>query len=351
MRSTKWLLASFITFSAVAQTLPKFATKQTLENIRFISNDGKTSYVQKRSGGLSLVSSFNTTDMVERPAGTNYHITSSPARRRVVIEVERSWHQEMDLTKNHDILVANMGNPKSTNVGRGRHARLQLDDEWLTWFDPKEKVIHVQLLAVKERHYIIRLGKKHNPFFFPEVVMLNPETVLYTDINDKGHAALLSFNLLSSQMTVVKKAETAGTRMEICRRGTYLALGEFSYDDTNRGSSIHVMAWKGAPMMGGFANLYLTSDNDLGQIVCGDNQIWFVKTVSEDRKWNLRVTEAASLNLATNKVEFKTALGRVSQLVEMDGRVFVPFREEIFVLHGDPGSAKDQLTRPAGETP
>lgn len=343
-------LLAVATTSALAQ-LPRFETKQAIENIRFISRDGQQTYAQKRSGGLTLIANFRATDLLPGDTGTNYLVTSSFARQKVVIEVERAWHQELDPTKLHDLLVAPLGAAKATPVGRGRDPRLQLSDEWLTWYDPKEKAIHVQFLPVRDRHYLIRLSRKHNPFFRPQVVMLNPETVLYTDVNEQGHAALLTYNLLSNQLTVLRKAEQSGTRMEICRHERYLALGEFSYDDANRGSAIHVMAWQGAPSVGGLATLYKSSDNDLGQLVCAPDRVWFVKTVAEDRKWNNRLTEAASMELPSGKVEVKTRLERVAQLIEVDGRVFIPFRGETYVLSGEAGSKRDQLDRPRGSTP
>ncbi len=345
------LLAAATTALPVAAQLPRFETKQALENIRFISRDGLQTYAQKRSGGLTLIANFRASELVAGEPGTNYLVTSSPARGKVVIEVERAWHQELDPTKLHDLLVAPLGATKTTPVGRGRDPRLQLGDEWLTWYDPKEKAIHVQFLPVRDRHYLIRLSRKHNPFFRPQVAMINPETVLYTDVNEQGFAALLSYNLLSNQLTVLRKAEQSGTRMEICRHDRYLALGEFSYDDANRGSAIHVMAWQGAPAVGGLATLYKSSDNDLGQMVCAADRVWFVKTVAEDRKWNNRLTEAASMEFPSGKIEVKTRMERVTQLIEVDGRVFIPFRGETFVLSGDTGSKQDRLPGPQGAQP
>jgi hypothetical protein len=327
--------------------LPKFAAKQSLENIRFMTREGRYTYSQKRSGALSMSTGFKTVDVLVNAPGTNYAVSSSEARKKLAVEVEANWHQDLDLNKVNDIMVGPLGGTTFEKIGRGRHPRLHLDDEWLTWYDPKERLIHVQLLRVPDRHHIIRLGKKHNSYFFPEVIMPNPETVFYTDVNDKGVAALLAWNMVEKKMTVVRKSEVAGTRLELCQREKMMVLGEFSYDDTNKGTTILVQAWRDAPTLGGFTSVYTASDNDLGQMVCASgNRIWFVKTMSEDRRLNSRQTEAALMELPSGKITVKSDLEHVSNIIDMDGRILIPMREDLYVLEGDPGSSNDTLRSP-----
>lgn len=354
MRCTRLALCLMCFLGSVAQaqsSLPRFASKLSLEGLRFISRDGKHSYSQKRSGALTLIGDFKSRDIVEAPPGTNYHVQSSTAHKKVVIEVERAWHQEMDLTKLHEIWAANLGDTNLISVGKGRAPRLHLNDEWITFYNPKTRTIHVQFLPVAKRHYVIRLNRKHNPFFVPEVLMLNPETVMYTDINSKGEAALLSYNLVDNKVTVLQKSKTTGTRLELCTAGNFAALGEFSYPESRRGSSIMIMAWKAVPGLGGFTEVYKSEANDLGQMSCDQNRVWFVKTINEERELNGRVTEAAALEVTSGKVEVKTNLERVTNIINMDGRILLPLREELFVLSGDPGTSSDQLQRPTGKTP
>ncbi len=341
------MLVALIPSSHARIVLPKFAAKQSLENIRFMTQDGRYTYSQKRSGALSMATSFKAVDVLMHPPGTNYAISSSEARKKVAIEVEVNWHQDLDLNKINDIMVGPIGSAQLSKIGRGRIPKLHLDDEWLTWYDPKEKLIHVQMLRTPERHHVIRLGKKNNSYFFPEVVMINPETVLYTDVNDKGVSALLAWNMVDKKMTVVRKSEVAGTRLELCRRENMMVLGEFSYDDVNKGTTIMVQAWRDAPSLGGFTTVYRVSDNDLGQMICASgNRLWFVKTMSEDRRLNTRQTEATLMELPSGKITVKSDLEHVSNLVDMDGRILIPMREDVYVLEGNAGSSSDTLRSP-----
>lgn len=354
MRYINWviLIGAVTSNSLFAQKdIPKFATKLNLESLRFITRDGKFSYAQKRSGSLSLISDFKTRDIIESPPGTNYLVSSSPSRKKIIVEVERAQHQEFDLNKLHEIWIAPIGDTKFVSVGMGRYPKLHLNDEWLTYYDPKTQSIHIQFLPVAKRHYIVRLSQKHNPYFNPEVLMLTPETILYTDINNKGYSALLSYNLIDNKVTKILKAEFSGTKMELCSRDNYAALGEFSYPGARRGSSIRLMTWKVVAGISGFTEIYRTTNNDLGQMICDSGQIWFVKTISEEKELNGLTTEAATLTIPSAKVEIKTSLQHVNNIIEMDGRILLPLRGETYVLSGNPGSKQDQLQKPIEKQP
>jgi len=61
------------------------------------------------------------------------------------------------------------------------------------------------------------------------------------------------------------------------------------------------------------------------------------------------VTEAVKLEIKTQNIEAKTSLKAVSQIIEMDGRVLVPFRGEFFVLEGQSNLGDDTLKTPSKE--
>ena len=111
MRFTKivWpaILVTLIPSSYARIVLPKFAAKQSLENIRFMTQDGRYTYAQKRSGALSMATSFKSVDILTNPPGTNYSMSSSEARKKLTVEIEANWHQDLDLNKVNDIMVGN----------------------------------------------------------------------------------------------------------------------------------------------------------------------------------------------------------------------------------------------------
>jgi hypothetical protein len=67
--------------------------------------------------------------------------------------------------------------------------------------------------------------------------------------------------------------------------------------------------------------------------------------MSHQKKINHKVTEAVKLDFKTQKIEAKSQLGAVSQLITMDGKVLIPFRGEYYVLEGASNLSDDQLKK------
>ena len=78
-------------------------------------------------------------------------------------------------------------------------------------------------------------------------------------------------------------------------------------------------------------------------MVCLPDSIYFVKTMNQDKALNFKVTEAVKLTLKTQKIESKSDLKHVTQLIEMDGRVLIPLRGEFYVLEGKFNLGTDTL--------
>ena len=340
-----WISLFFFALSIMAAPLPRFLTKHSPETLRFISMDGRYAYVQKRPGVLGLVSSFRSTDFLSESNSNDFLVNGSRFKVRIAIESIPFAHTQMSLIKNHKIFVVDYGNTVTREVGTGRAAKLHLKDEWITYYDMIEKVLHIENL-VTQKKYSIRLSKKPNPFFIPEVEMISSRNVIYTDINESGYAALVSYDLQSKKSVVNYKSSLTGTQLELCQGPDYLAVGEFPYEGIKRGSKIFYTKIAGVTNLSGLSTLYNSVEQDTGNMVCLPKSVYFVKTVKHDETIGYKESEAASMDIQNKKLSIMTDLKYVTQLVEMDGRVMIPLRGEFFVLEGRSNLAEDVL-RPA----
>lgn len=338
-----WISFLFlVSIQVFAAELPKFLTKHSADSLRFISMDGRYAYVQKRPGVLGFVSSFRSVDFLSDSSQSEFLVSSSRFRTRLAIETVPNAHTELNLLKENKISVVEWGNTNTKEIGSGQNAQLHLQDEWITFFRPYEKSVVIQNI-VTQKKFEIKLSPKSNPFFIPDVEMISSDTIVYTDINEKGYSALISYNLLTQKSNVLYKSPLTGTRMELCQDEGYLAVGEFPYDSLKRGSKISQIKLNASSNLAGLNTLYSSVDQDLGNMVCLSNSLYFIKTMKQNEKLNIKVTEAVKLDLKTNKVEAKTTLNHVTQLIEMDGRVMIPLRGEFFVLEGSASLIDDSL--------
>ncbi len=338
-----WISLFLLSLSASAQNLPLFLTKHASDTLRYITMDGRYAYVQKKPGVLGFVSSYRSVDFLSDTAQSDYLVKGSRFEERLVIEVIPNVHTEYNLFKNHRIHVVDWGNSVPREVGTGRAAKLHLGDEWVSFFETKEKLIHIQNLVTQKKHTIKLSGKAH-PFFVPEVEMINQGTVAYTDVNDTGHSALISFDLLGGKSTVVYKSPQTGTKLELCQHQDYLAIGEFPHDGVTRSSRIlQVKYASGAANLAGHSTIYESRTQDLGNMVCLPETIYFIQTTHQEARTNSKTTQAVKLDLKTNGLTQVSNLQTVTQLIEMNGRVLIPLRGDFYVVEGKNNIGVDVL--------
>lgn len=337
-----WISLFLLFTSLHAADLPRFLTKHAPETLRYISMDGRYAYVQKKPGVLSLISSFRSVDFLTETGQSSFSVKGSRSKQRLVIEAIPNTHDEFNLIKNNRIFVVDYGNSASREVGIGRNPKLHLKDEWVSYYNGYTRTLHIQNL-VTQKKFDIKLSPKPNPFFVPEVEMVSSTTLVYTDINEAGLSAVVTYNLATQTSSINYRSPQTATRLELCSHDTYLAIGEFPYDGVSRGSKVlHIKTANGVNLAG-YTTIYSSIEQDVGNMVCLPESIYFVKTLNQNKEFNLKVTEAVKLDLRSNEIQAKSNLKFVSQLIEMDGRVLIPLRGELYVLEGQNNLGEDVL--------
>jgi hypothetical protein len=343
-----WISFIFLLTSLSAKELPQFLTKHSSESLRYINMDGRYAYLQRKPGVLTYVNNFKSVDFLTGASNDDFLIKGSRSKNRLIIEAIPNSHDELNLMKNHRIFVVDFGNTKAREVGPGRGARLHLDDEWISYYNMIDKVVHIQNLLTQKK-YEIKLTKKPHPFFIPDVEMINQRSVVYTEINETGYSALVTFDLLEKKTAINYKSSQTGTRLELCQGEGYLGIGEFPYEGVSRNSKISFINTSDVMNLAGTTGLYSSAGPDIGNMLCTSGAIYFVKTISHDQRLNLRTTEAVRLDLKTQNLEVRSDLKNVSQLIEMDGRVLIPFRGKLFVVEGSSNLGEDVLKPKPGQ--
>jgi hypothetical protein len=340
-----WISLVLLSLNIFSKELPRFLTKHATESIRFITLDGRFAYLQKRQGVLGMITGFRSVDFISDQSQSDFIIKDSRFKRRLAIEVIPNHQTEFNLIKNHKILVIDWGKTQTRDVGIGMNSRLHMEDEWISYYDPILKVISIQNLLT-QKLFQIKLSPKISPFFYPEVEMISEDTIVYTDVNDKGYIALIQYNLVTQKSSILYRSNQNGTRIELCQDKGYVAIGEFPYDDIARTSKILQIPITGSTNLSGFTTIYSSTDSDLGNMICLEKSIYFIKTLIHLKNINSKQTEAVRLDLKTTQVQTVTDLGSVSQLLSMDGRILIPFRGDFHVLEGSANLTDDKLKSP-----
>jgi hypothetical protein len=320
------------------------STKQSIDNLRFISNDGKITYYQVKSGALSLSSNYKNSIVIKGSKNTQYNLYSSPHRKKIAIEEDPDFHTNYSLQKNNLIHVIDYGNSKATEIGKGVNPKLHLNDTWVSFYKPIERVIVLRFLDLDERTIRIPLNNKVNIFYYPEVEMISPNIVFFTDINSKGFMGITKYTASTKEYVNIIKSKFNGTKFEMCKKKNKLIVGEFSYPHQGRGSSIIAYDINGVGRPTGNKLLYSASSEDPGNLVChtSDDSIYFVKQIEDGIG---KHTEAAQVNTKNGNLNVASELKFVGQIISMDGRVLIPMRDKFYVLSGKMDEKKDEFTK------
>jgi hypothetical protein len=326
----------------------KLLTKHAVDAIRYIDGDGRVAYIRKRPGVLGIVSSFRSEEFITDTPQSDFLVVATPIKRKVIVEVIKNQHSSFNIMRANKLMVFNWGETKGKDIGFGMASRLHMGDEWITFYQPDKKIIVIKNI-ITEKDYMVKLNPKANPYFVPDVTMISSDLIVYTDINDQGISSVISYQLSNGKTEVIYKSSQTGTRMELCQQEKYLSIGEFPYEGVNRGSKILQMPVLSSFNLGGFTTLYESTEQDIGNIICLDDSIYFIKTMTQNPQLGVKTTEAIQLGLKNSQITQKTNLGTVSQLINMDGRVLLPHRGSFYVLEGEYNLSSETLKNPGAK--
>lgn len=344
------LVISFPTITIQCKiNLPELATKQDIINLRFISNDGRFTYYQQSSGKLFLSTNYNVHPVLISPKHTNYLLISSETRKRILVEKNEIYHTYYGIRTPNTIYFMSFGKKDIKKLGSGINAQLHLQDQWSSFYQAYNGLIKFINLENTPIKFQIKLINKINPYFIPEVAMTSSDIIYFTDLNYKGFSGIIEFKRSKNKTRPVFKADSHNQRIELCLAPKHLYVGVFGIDDIEKGSKIIEFERKNISFKKNKI-IYFSELNDLGHIICSQKEgIYFVKNVSQKKGKDLY--EVALLNKGAKKAKIISNVKYATNIIEMDGMIFLPFRNKYYIIKGRQDFKSDNIFRKNDEKP
>lgn len=348
-----FIVMSLLPLAGMAQrrsTLPTLSTKQAINNLRFVSQDGKFTYYQRRSGALLLSSNYKVVEILQGTPGTNYILSATTARKKILIVQNAHFHDYLSVRHADKIYTVNYGQETPQFIAEGVDPKLHLEDEWISYFSATSRELHLQNISNSVLNFKLKLNNIRNPYFQPYVAMIDGGTVLYTDLNELGIMGLLLFNRKENKSSLIAKVDRADQVFDFCLNDQFLYRLERGINDSTFGTRLHQYQKTDLKMENGVL-LYQSSFNDLGQLDCHAeaNKVYFVKNTAE--KPGDASYEVASITLQTKKVDVLSDLNYATQMINLDGRILIPYRGQYYVIIGDSDLTEEDRLSPKLETP
>lgn len=343
--STLFIAVLSLPLNAIAKKeLPQLKAKQALDNIRLITTDGRFTYYQRRSGDLQLFTNYSNENLLKGEKLSQYSVSLSKSRKRIIITKDESMHTDLRVGKSVEIFLADLGKANPVKHGYGLSPRLHQSDGLLSFFDPDKKQLQLKRLSdgkIKK----INLLNAVNDFFIPQVFMPTANDVIYSDLNKEGREGFLIHSLLDKKTSPVYKSAHPGSKLEACMIGNDLYIGEFSRGFQKNGSKISKLSIYNNQDFQKIEVVYQTLFADIGNMVCTDEEIFFIKTISTKEDIAAKETEVAKLSLKDNKVTVLTDMKELTQLVGMDRMVLSPYRGRYYIVKGPKNLTDDEIKK------
>ena len=312
--------------------LPELLAKQAVSNIRYLSQDGKFTYYQKRSGSLLFSSNYKVAEMIKGAIGTQYTVIGTPARKKIIVMQNESYHNFYSLRAKEKIFIVNFGDTTLKEMGLGSSARLHLNDSWLSFYDYYEKTIFFESTSNTAIKFSIKLNNRINPFFSPQVVMSDDNTIFYTDLGETGAPGIVQYKRNISKTEILFKASTPMVKAEICLHNNSLIMGLFGINFSKEGT---VISSAKLPLTD-FSKrevIYTSPVNDVGQLICDYNNeaITFIKNYGTTE---VTSTDLVDLSPDTKILKQLSEMKTITSVINMDGTLLALDKGKYFIVKG-----------------
>ncbi|MBT3981097.1 MAG: hypothetical protein HOE90_07065 [Bacteriovoracaceae bacterium] len=326
------------------ESKPKvLSTKQDISRIRFITGDGKFTFYQRKSGPLYVSTNYAVKKVLDGESDSLFLMSGSAVRKRLIVENIDHYYGLHSLNEIHNIFTTTIDGKKVTKVGQGLYPKLQLSDQWISYYLPHHKEIKVKFLEDLDISLSISLNVNHDHYFSPQVMMLSQNHILYTDKNANDQTGLFLFEKDQKKSKLIYKTPVAGVKVELCETNKYIIFGKFGAFSTKAGSTISVLKKGPDISIENQTIIYSSKQNDIGNIICNDqDEVFFVKDVSLAGDFQ-RKHDAFLVKIESKKLSRLTNSADVTQIFDLDGRILAVSKGKYLVLRGDYKTAKDSL--------
>lgn len=309
-------------------------TKQDLANLRFISEDGRFTYYQMKSGKLYLSLNYKISEVLSYQEGTQYEILGSNTKEFLIVSAAPQFHQHLSPRKNKKLFIVKYGESEAEFLGDGSFPRFQLSSTWSSYYDSITGTLYFKNLVSPAISFFIELNNKKAKFFVPEAVMVTKDLILYTDVNNDGNQGLLLFDRNTRKPKLIHKLSSNSQRFELCEYKGKIYAGQFNLITDKKSSKIFKITKQGKDQNLKLESIYTSQKEDIGSLICNieEDSIYFIKDYSEGTEMAFDI---AKLDVNTKKVERQTEMKKVFQFFQMDKKILIPYQGDYLVLKGE----------------
>ncbi len=319
--------------------LKKIIAKQALYNIRFVSSDSSFTIYQKHTGGLFLSTNYSVKKIIDGEENSQYNIIGDRSMNNIIITRKSHFHQKFNPNRDHDIFLMPYGGDTVNSIGKGIAPNLHLTGNFISFFKPTKNIIKLKKLSLPTKSIEIPLPQPANPFFRPDVRMINENEAIIYQQNSSGIGIITIYDIKNKQEKIIFKAKDYQSRLEICLKSNDLFIFTSVYLQTKNATSKLI---RFSMNNNKIETLYESKKFDLGMMACkiDKENIFFIKNYGQMKK---NYFDVARFNIKNTSLDKVTNEDYITNIFEMDGRLIAVSNGIQMLLIGDNSLKKDSI--------
>lgn len=329
----KLLLLSTLSFSRTE--LVELTAKQNIQTLKYFYKKDDSNFYMRGKDSLAFSSNFKSYPVITEETASQYGVTTWN-NQDFLIWKSLDSHRVLSPNKDKKIFLYNVKSKTLENIGEGVSPYFFRRGKFISYYSMRNREIVVITTNNRAKTFRIKVNAK-DPYFIPSFSISTLDTLYYTDINDRKRSGILSFDLEKKKRSTLYKTTSLGINLELCGTNDNLYIlesssGKKSFTNLYRLNYIETDISKRD-------FLFESAKGPAHSLHCQNDKerIFFIKNLTG---LSGKTSEVLSYHLKVKKAFIHSDLKFVTNLLSIEGKLYIPFRKKIYVLDDLKGKFK-----------
>lgn len=250
-----------------------YAVKRPFHTLRYQTSDGYLSYFQRKNAELVLSTRYEINTILTGKENDHFFVYDSAIGENIIILQMDNFYNKTNHIPDGQIYVGKLGSKDLVKKQRGSAPRLQLVDQWYSYYYHPTKTIYYKSFNNQEFNFQVKLNAYSSYGHIPQTYMINQTNAIYTDINKQGKSAIMHINKILASINPIYVSKM-NEDIEICLESSRL----FVLVSSENSSRIFYQDFDKQTKLSAPIEIYKNDRANFGSLVCDykKDQVFFI---------------------------------------------------------------------------
>jgi len=323
------------TFAFSRTELVELTTKQNIQTLKYFYKKDDSNFYMKGKDSLAFSSNYKSIPVLTDKIASEYGVATA---NNNIFLVWKKFDSHRMLAPNSDaeIYLFEVKTKSIEKLGKGVSPKFLRDGRYISYYSMAKKEIVVINRYNRAKTYRIKVNSK-SPYYIPSYVLSDLDSLYYTDTNDKMLTGILKVDLDTKKRETLYKTNQYSINLELCSTKDNLYILE-SASGTDSFTNLYKLSFLEKDISKRDF-LFQSSKGPAHSMICDNStdSIFMIKTL---KGLSGNISEVISYNMKEKKAYVHSDLKFVTSLLQIEEKLYIPFRKKVFLLDGKDGKLK-----------